>query len=127
MQKVYLIMGNCASHLIPRISDVTRQIDSFEILALPPHSSHFLQMLDASLFGVLKMAYRNFKTGPERPKYEAKLARAFRAWHVSCYPMDIISCFQMTGPEYSLQEHGQFRVALNMRKIYALVQVNCPD
>ena len=124
---VYLIMDNCASHLTPNVRSVIQQIDGLRVISLPPHSSHFLQMLDASLFGVLKMAYRNTRTGPEKPKYEAKLVRAFHAWHTACYPINIISCFQMTGLDYRFHDDGGFDVVLNMRKMDALMQVNCPD
>ena len=52
--KVYLVMDNCGIHKSVNVKPHWGKIPRVEIIWLPPHTSHFLQMLDAALFGVLK-------------------------------------------------------------------------
>ena len=84
------------------------EIGNLKIIWLPPHSSHFLQMLDSCLFGLLKREYRNIKAQSGYPKIESKIVRAFHAlWNV-IYPQNIYYCWELTEFYYKLQQNGNF-------------------
>jgi hypothetical protein len=53
---VYIILDNCRCHNIP---EVLRRMHAHNIrpIWLPPHSTHFLQVLDVGLFGAFKTTY----------------------------------------------------------------------
>ena len=122
---VFLIMDNCPCHQTPRCNELIRTIVGLRVIWLPPHSSHFLQMLDASPFGILKSAYRQIKPRPEKPRYEAKIVRGFHAWYVACYPGNVISAFQRTGLDFDLAVYGPTRVRINDEVFLRLAEANC--
>ena len=124
---VYLVMDQCPSHMTERVKDAIKQIKGLRTIPLPPHSSHFTQPLDVGVFGILKRAYRNLRTGHERPKYEAKLLRAFHAWYQACFHVNIIGAWQMIGVEYRCPTPETTEIVLNIRKIVELMRTHCHD
>ena len=72
----YLIMDNCACHSTKNVMQEFENVRSVEIIWLPPHSTHFLQPLDASFFGILKNYYRGEKMKQVRPKIVGKMLKA---------------------------------------------------
>ena len=89
---IFLILDNCSIHNSEIVMTKFHEIGNLKIIWLPPHSSHFLQMLDSCLFGLLKREYRNIKPQSVSPKIESKIVRAFHAlWNV-IYPQNIYRC-----------------------------------
>lgn len=83
---VCLVMDNVGAHNTPAVQAPFRRIERLGIIWLPPHTSHFLQILDASVFGQRKVVYRNLQTTPTRPKIEGKILRAFHALCNASFP-----------------------------------------
>ena len=105
---IFLILDNCSIHNSEIVMTKFHEIGNLKIIWLPPHSSHFLQMLDSCLFGLLKREYRNIKAQSGYPKIESKIVRAFHAlWNV-IYPQNIYYCWELTEFYYKLQQNGNF-------------------
>ena len=122
---VYLIMDNCGIHNTQLVREKLMQIPRLQIIWLPPHTSHFLQMLDASVFGQLKSLYRNLRTLDTRPKIEGKILRAFHALWTAAFPRNVLAGFERTGFTYTTDTRGTLTVALNESRVRSLVETNC--
>jgi hypothetical protein len=85
-------MHNCESQNTPPVLQMFTNLN-IRIIWLPPHSSHFLQPLDLSVFGILKREYLDHWVKPTRPKVEGKLLRIHRAWHSATDPITISSAW----------------------------------
>ena len=123
--KVYLVMDNCGIHNTARVKSEMAKIERLEIVWFPPHTSHFLQMLDASIFGVLKTQFRNLRSPQTSPKIEGKIFRAFRAFWISAFPTTVMSCFEMTGFDYVVAATGVSKLVLEQKKVEDLITANC--
>lgn len=55
--KCAIIADNCSAHTSEEISNFLIEVGNIEIIFIPPHSSHIMQMLDATIFGTLKRKY----------------------------------------------------------------------
>lgn len=124
---VFLIMDNCPSHNTPAVQAAFRNVRGLEIIWMPAHSSHFLQMLDACYFGVMKNEYRLGNTTKQKPKVAGKLIRAFRASWIASYPTTVMRSWQLTGFAYTGLGTATQGARLCLRSIVELVKVNCPD
>ena len=122
---VYLIMDNCGVHNTETVRAKINRISRLRVIWLPPHTSHFLQMLDASVFGQLKGVYRNLRTLPTRPKIEGKILRAFHALWNAAFPRHVQAGFELTGFAYSSHPTGHLSLTLNRGRIRALLETNC--
>ena len=125
--KVYLIMDNATVHAIP---DVLREV-GIQPIWLPPHSSHFLQVLDLLVFAELKKAYRTRRAKKTSPKLEGKLLRSLYAWNVATHHLTILKAWQRAGivpmRESLGQRNGAERFTIDIRRVHAAIQRNCPD
>ena len=125
--KVYVILDNARVH---NIEDVMREVGVCPIW-LPPHSSHFLQVLDLLVFAELKKAYRSRRSRRTSAKIEGKLLRILYAWNIASYRLTILNAWQRAGivpvrdPPASLIKRRRF--ALSIRRIHDMIQQNCPD
>ena len=54
--KCVLIIDGCTSHFTDEVITAFDEIGNVKLIPLPPHSSHLLQMLDATLFSSVKNA-----------------------------------------------------------------------
>ena len=124
---VFLIMDNCRVHNTPRVQQAFGEVKGLEIIWMPAHSSHFLQMLDACYFGVMKGEYRRGKTLKQKPKVAGKLIRAFRATWQANYPTTIMRSWELTGFYYTGLGTSNSGVCLDLRSVIALAEANCQD
>ena len=124
---VFLIMDNCPSHNTLEVQKAFREVKGLEIIWMPPHSSHFLQMLDASYFGVMKGEYRRGKTTKQKPKVAGKLIRAYRASWVAGYPTTVMRSWEAVGFHYTDLGTKNPGVRLDLKSILALAKANCQD
>ena len=121
---IFLIMDNFSIHNSEAVITKFNEIINLKIIWLPPHASHFLQMLDSSLFGLLKRQYRNIKPPSISPKIENKVVRAFHAlWNV-IYPQNIFRCWELTGFYYDYQKNGTCILKMNFKTIIELIRVH---
>lgn len=128
--KIYLIMDNCSTHSTKEVMTEFEKVGNISIIWLPPHASHFLQMLDSSVFGVMKNYYRHQRSNSDtsKRKLEAKILKASRAFAMSVYSLNVKKSFMAVGFVYSWDEEEEaFHLALNMRLITDLMMLNCPD
>ena len=125
--KVYVIMDNATVH---NIEDVLNEVGVCPIW-LPPHSSHFLQVLDLLVFAELKKAYRSRRSRKTSPKLEGKLLRILSSWNTASYPLTVMHAWQRAGivAVRTRQEArtNSERFALSIRRIHDMIQQNCPD
>ncbi len=124
---VFLIMDNCRVHNTPAVQTAFRNLRGLEIIWMPPHSSHFLQMLDACYFGVMKGEYRNGRTQKQKPKVAGKLIRAHRAMWNASFPTTIMRSWELTGFHYKGLGTSSNSACLDLRAIVALAKANCQD
>lgn len=125
--KVYLIMDNATVHNVP---DALMEV-GIQPIWLPPHSSHFLQVLDLLIFAELKKAYRTRRSKKTSPRIEGKLLRILYAWNVATYRLTILKAWQRAGIVPSRCHLGQRgddgRFTIDIRRIHNTIQANCPD
>ena len=124
--RIWIILDNCPCHNTPAIASELEKI-SAEVLWLPPHSTHFLQQLDASYFGLMKLNYRAGTTVATRPKVAGKALRAYRAIWCTNIPINILRCWEITGFKYHNLWKPDMHVSLNAALIPVLLKQNCVD
>jgi hypothetical protein len=92
----YLIMDNCSAHSGERFAALCQEHCVIPVF-IPPHSSHLLQMLDLSLFGITKRAIS--KLNKYRKKYVQMehIADVVEAFLKSASPRNIVKSFQLAG------------------------------
>ena len=125
--KLYLIMDNATVH---NIETVLEEVGICPIW-LPPHSSHFLQVLDLLVFAELKKAYRSRRSRKTSPRIEGKLLRILAAWNVASHRLTVLKAWERAGivpvSSYSRIRTGSERFALSIGRIHMMIQSNCPD
>lgn len=124
---VFLIMDNCSVHNTAAVQQAFKNVRDLEIIWMPPHSSHFLQMLDASYFGVMKGEYRRGKTSKQKPKVAGKLIRAYRAAWIASHPTTIMRSWELTGFRYTDLGTPKVGACLDLTAIIAVAEANCQD
>jgi hypothetical protein len=122
----YLVMDNHGPHNTP---DNVREMHKLgiQVIGLPPHSSHFLQPLDGTVFGAFKKAYRLTRSPATRPKIEEKVIRVLHAWHNSAHIQTIYNGWKAGG----IRVRGALSYLavpeLNAVKIARIIHENCSD
>jgi hypothetical protein len=122
---VYLIMDNCSSHCTETILAMLRDITVIPIW-LPPHASHFLQMLDIAIFSSFKRHYANLSTKKTTPRLEGKMIRVLHAWHLASWTLNIISGWREAGMEIT-RPMSDCKWQLNESKVTKIIAANCVD
>lgn len=125
--KVFLIMDNCSTHNTDDVTRAFQAIHGAEVIWLPAHASHFLQMLDSIFFGVMKAEYRNGRAPSTRPKVEGKIVRAYQALWRASLPSTVCHCWQTTGFMYRNVGMRDESAVIDMARVLALQRTNCPD
>jgi hypothetical protein len=123
---VYIIMDNCRCHDAPEaVADMAKW--NIRPIWLPPHSTHFLQVLDVGLFGAFKTNYRNTRSRPTKPKLEGKLLRILKAWHITAYPVTIWNAWRAAGVHVTTVHEIPFYVTIDATRVRELIIQHCPD
>ena len=123
--KVYLIMDNCGIHNSTNVRKRWQEIERLEIVWIPPHSSHFLQMLDGAMFGALKSVFRNLRTPKTRPKIEGKIFRAYKAFWAAAFPATVMGSYQITGFRYLYVNGAPRALVVDTNFVNELVASSC--
>ena len=101
--KCVLIIVGCTSHFTDEVIAAFDEIGNVKLIPLPPHSSHLLQMLDATLFSSAK---RPFASIPENKDLQSRLTRKLmrikRAYESSVCSELIRSAWEATGLKLNL-------------------------
>lgn len=104
-QKCIIIGDGCSSHFSEGVSEILDEIGNIKILPIPPHSSHFTQMLDATVFGSIKRKYTSIKNDiSSKSKFTKKLIRIKRAYESVLSQELIQSGWEATGFHLSLKD-----------------------
>jgi hypothetical protein len=122
---IYLIMDNCAPHKTEKILAMYASI-GVRVIWLPPHSGHFLQPLDLTLFGFLKKVYTDKSqwTKPEKATIqEAKILRIDEAWTQASHSHKIILSWQAAA--FELHWGAIHPWVVNDDKVLAKISKNC--
>lgn len=123
--KVYLVMDNCGIHNTENVRKRWQSLTRLELVWFPPHTSHFLQILDGSMFGALKSVYRNLRTPKTRPKIEGKIFRAYRAFWTAAFPTTLMSSFHVTGFQYIFLDNAPRALRLDQELVQQLIKTSC--
>ena len=80
-----LIMDNMSVHVINDVVKRVLKLEKFWIFFLPPHSSHILQPLDLSNFGIFKRRYMQYKNARSISSLKEKMSIISHAMHDVTY------------------------------------------
>lgn len=121
----YLIMDNCSAHVHGELFENLCQELCIIPVFIPPHSSHLLQMLDLSLFGVTKRAISRLNKCRKRYVQMEHIADIVEGFLKSASPRNIVASFQMGGISLTLNE--DLKVFVNVTPETAVVARPSPD
>lgn len=103
--KCVIICDSCSSHFSDEVSDILKEIGNIEIIPIPPHSSHFTQMLDATIFGSLKRKYSSTPNDSSlTSRFTKKLIRIKKAYESTMSQELIKSGWEATGFKINLEK-----------------------
>jgi hypothetical protein len=124
---IFLIMDNYDSHKTPLLLKMYQDLN-VRVIWLPPHSSHFLQMLDVTLFANLKRQYAELRRKETKPKVVGKLLRLAEAWHRCTFHEAIRNSWTTLGFRDSKKVPGGtvFQWSIHKDTVLRLIQENCP-
>jgi hypothetical protein len=124
--KVYLIADNHGTHTNPEVLALCERIGIVPIW-LPPHSSHFLQPLDLTVFASFKRHYANLRRPQVKPQLEGKILRLLHAWHQATYVGCIDGGWRLGAIDVKPPSRGQGIGVVNIRTMNEIMMHNCPD
>jgi hypothetical protein len=99
----YLILDNCSSHAGPGV-DALCEANNVTLMFLPPHSSHFLQCLDVSLFGIVKNNIRKINKTEDVNVQTSHIIQVLNGFMSAATPTNIIKSYRNSG--LSLRRDG---------------------
>jgi transposase len=105
--KTILILDNCTCHNSDYIDDICFE-NNIELVFLPPHSSNQLQVLDVSLFGLLKRRIENINSKVDINIQSKHIAQIYSALQSSFTSQNIIASFRNAGMELYLENSTCF-------------------
>ena len=123
----WLILDNCACHNTMAIQRKLAELGGVSVVWLPPHSTHYLQPLDATYFGAMKRHYSNGSTPQTKPKVSGKILRAYKALWMANIPTTVMAAWETTGFTYRGLGTDKVKAFLNMSLISEIVHQNCSD
>jgi hypothetical protein len=123
---VYLVADNHGTHTNREILALFEHAGVIPIW-LPPHSSHFLQPLDLSVFGSFKSHYANLRTPNVKPQLEGKILRVLHAWHQATYVGGVDAGWRRGAIDVKPRSRGPGVGVLNIRRMNEILEQNCPD
>ena len=124
---IYLIIDNCPSHSSQEILIEFQKIINFEIIWLPPNSTHFLEQLDSLFFSVMKSYYRSGNIEKTKPLVTGKIIRAFKALWSSANPLTIIKCWELTGFKFHNFRCLDMHVPIDISMVNEIIRANIPE
>jgi hypothetical protein len=94
---------------------------------LPLHSTHCLQSLELTLFGVYKRTYQGARAQAAKPKLEGKLMRALYSCHVTKYAGAIFNAWKAAWVVMLTIKDQPFNLAVSMSEARTILCENCHD
>jgi hypothetical protein len=101
----YLIMDNCSAHTSGDIFERLCQELCIIPVFIPPHSSHMLQMLDLSLFGITKRAIAQLNKRRKRYVQMKHIADIIEGFLKAATPGNIVASFRKGGISLVRDDH----------------------
>ena len=114
-------MDNLKCHNTLEVSNTFSNIKDFQIIFLPPHSSHFLQPLDLSFFGIFKHYYSQCRSINPADKLKQKVLNIHKALYQTSYIDNIKKSFSCAGIGISTNEEGKKEIFFDTEKIEKLI------
>jgi hypothetical protein len=105
----YLIMDNCTAHSGTPIEAMCQE-GGIIPLFIPPHSSHLLQMLDLSLFGVTKRAISRLNKCRKRYVQMEHIADIVEGFLKSSSLGNVVASFKMGGISLVLDDNKKLLI-----------------
>ena len=116
-----LIMDNLKCHNTLEVSNTFSNIKDFQIIFLPPHSSHFLQPLDLSFFGIFKHYYSQCRSINPADTLKQKVLNIHKALYQTSCIDNIKKSFSCAGIGISTNEEGKKEIFFDTEKIEKLI------
>jgi hypothetical protein len=98
-----IILDNCSSHHGAAFHQLCIE-NRIECVWLPPHSSHLLQVLDLSLFGVTKKFLNRLNSGESKYIQANHIIRVLDCFHSAACPGNITGSFRLGGISVMLDD-----------------------
>lgn len=113
-----LIMDGLKSHQTDEVFKLLNE-NNVKTLFLPPHASHLLQCLDLSVFGAMKIHYKNYQSelfskDQKRPK---KIEKVLRSFHDSIFPPIIINGWIEGGIDFTIANGKIENISVNRTRV----------
>ena len=102
-----LIMDNMSAHVTHQVMEKFNTIINFFPIFLPPHSSHILQPLDLSFFGILKSKYRSLRYNHPVKTIKDKIHNLHHALYDASYIDNILGSWKHSGICISENSEGK--------------------
>ena len=114
-----LIMDGLKAHLM---NDIANELTQNNVLTvcLPAHSSHLLQVLDLSIFGPMKLYYRNAKSKlfeNSNRKMAKKIEKIINSFYHATYMGNIYSGWNESGVTLNFMNGRLTSVGINRAKV----------
>lgn len=112
-----LIMDNLKSHYTQEVRNVFDNINDLHIIFLPPHTSHFLQPLDLSFFGIFKHYYSSCRAANPADTLKKKVMNIHKAIYHTSYFSNIKKSFSLASFESNSLGGGKFEIKIDSEKM----------
>lgn len=102
-----LIMDNMSAHVTHQVMEKFNTIINFFPIYLPPHSSHLLQPLDLSFFGIMKSKYNSLRYNHPVKTIQDKIHNIHHALYDASYIDNILGSWKHSGISISENSEGK--------------------
>jgi hypothetical protein len=92
----FLLLDNCTAHFGPCITDLCDR-NRLQLLYIPPHSSHFLQCLDVSVFGLTKKAISDLNRTEDANPQTKHIVKMVNGFLSAATPTNVVMSFRNSG------------------------------
>jgi hypothetical protein len=123
---LWLMMDNQSSHNRDEVI-ATFRTKNIDLIWFPPHSAHFLQVLDLLLFDLVQGNSNKLQKLDAKSKLERTIVRELHAWHEASWLRSVLSAWRMAGFHVDLPDDSDVWNGIDLKKIAQLMTQNCPE
>lgn len=117
-----LIMDQLSAHYTSSVQEALNKIKDLRIVFLPAHSSHILQPLDVSLFGVFKTRYSALKNEDNVKSYANKIKLIHQALYHATYQGNVIGSWKRVGLFFNYSNYQMSKACINDEVFSSLLE-----
>ena len=113
-----LLFDNLKAHLTDNVTQLL-QSQNIRVLSIPPHSSHLLQVLDLSFFGIMKKSYKLYEPTlfTKEQKMPKKIEKFLKAYHIASFQTNIYSGWKQSGFDLTFSNGSVQYISLNRMRV----------